>query len=50
MAFEPEDPSGVEQMAKLVRESSIWHFKLTKEAAMGQYTIVWDAAFVNNQC
>ena len=35
MAFEPDDPSGVEDMMKLVKESSVWHAKLTKEAAMG---------------
>ena len=35
-AFEHSHPAGVEEMEKLVRQASAWHFKLTKEAAMGK--------------
>lgn len=35
-AFEQTHPAGVEEMEKLVRQASAWHFKLTKEAAMGK--------------
>ena len=35
-AFEQTHPAGAEEMEKLVRQASAWHFKLTKEAAMGK--------------
>ena len=35
-AFEHSHPAGVEEMERLVRQASAWHFKLTKEAAMGK--------------